>query len=155
MTLLSCSLPKLTQPPSKSHEWLWLGSPAPCRHLLSGQHCSVIFQPMGLILLKLSKCAFSLLDKFSFSDRVLIKSEKEAWRFRRLKHFGRAAPEEKGLSGDTALPHSEPTFPVISAMIFKIPWGAQFNVQQARWAELLFPPPPITLCKSLLCGTFT
>lgn len=87
---------------------------------------------MGLILLKLSKYAFSLLDKFSFSDRLLIKSEKEAQRFRRLKHFGHAAPKEKGLSGDTALPHSEPTFPVISAMIFKILWGAQFNMQQAR-----------------------
>lgn len=56
-------------------------------------------------------------------------SKKEAQRFSRLRHFGCAAPEEKGLSGDTALPHSEPTFPVISAMIFKILWGAQFNVQ--------------------------
>ena len=70
--------------------------------------------------------------------------------------FGCAAPEERGLSGDTALPHSEPTFPVISAMIFKILGGAQFNVQQAHWAELLFPlHRMITLCNSLNCGIFT
>lgn len=40
-------------------------------------------------------------------------------------------------------------------MIFKIPWGAQRNAQQAHWAELLFPPhPAITLCNSLICGVF-
>lgn len=49
-----------------------------------------------------------------FSSRL----KKPARRFRRLKDFGCAAPE-KGLSGDTALPRSEPTFPVISAMIFR------------------------------------
>lgn len=78
------------------------------------------------------KYVFSLLDKFPFSDWILIKSEKEAQRFRRLKDFGYAALEEKGLSEDTALPHSEPTFPVISALIFKLLWGAEFSMQQAR-----------------------
>lgn len=135
-----------------------LSSPVPRSHPLSGQHCSVIFQPMGPILLKLLTYAFNSLDKFSFSDRILITFEKERQRFRRLKDFGRAAPEEKRLSGDTTLPHSEPTFPVISALIFKILWAAQFNVQQARWAELLFLPPArpvVTLCNSLICGIFT
>lgn len=83
-------------------------------------------------MLKPLKYVFSLLNKFPFSDWILIKSEKEAQRFSRLKDFGCAAPEKKGLSEDTALPHSEPTFPVISEMIFKLLWGAQFNMQQAR-----------------------
>lgn len=94
---------------------------------------------MGLILLKLLKICVQLIIITNTPFQTGFSS---GLRFRRLKDVGHAAPEAKGLSEGTALPHSEPAFPVISAMISKIQWGAQFNMHQAHWAELLgfFPP---------------
>lgn len=95
---------------------------------------------------------FSLLGKFSFSEWILIKTEKAAQRFRRLKDFGCAAPD-KDLSGDTALPHSEPIFPVISAMLFRY-HGVQ-NLMCSKHIEQSCCFPPITLCNSLICSILT